>query len=320
MASKDYCPVPPLVFTGENYQSWVVKMTAYLQSWDLWEVEDEDLEIDQLPDNQTMQQIKTHKEKTTKKFKAKTCLYSAVSESLFTRIMNLETAFHIWKCLKTEFQGIAHTKSMCILNLRRALELQKMKDSATVKEYVDRLLDIINKLKLLGENIPDSRIVEKILVTLPERFEAKIYALKEVRDLAEISLAKLLNALHAQEQRRQIREDGSIEGAMQAKLQLKDSWKNKKKKGNKSKDNPGVGVGSISFLGASNNGATGNKGRKYHPCQHCGRTNHPHFRCWSRPDAKCNTRNQMGHIDKICKNKGKQIVNEAQAVNQEEEE
>ncbi|XP_021609063.1 uncharacterized protein LOC110612592 [Manihot esculenta] len=202
MASKDYCPVPPPVFTGENYQSWAVKMTAYLQAWDLWEAVAEDLEIDQLPENPTMQQIKTHKEKTTKKFKAKTCLYLAVSESLFTRIMNLETAFHIWQYLKTEFQGNARTKSVCILNLRRELELQKMKDSETVKEYVDRLLDIINKLRLL------------------ERFEAKISALEEVRDLTEISLAKLLNALHAQEQRRQIIEDGSIEVNQEEEEQL----------------------------------------------------------------------------------------------------
>ncbi|KAG8661848.1 hypothetical protein MANES_01G044850v8 [Manihot esculenta] len=276
-------------------------MTAYLQAWDLWEAVAEDLEIDQLSENPTMQ------------------------------IMNLETAFHIWQYLKTKFQGNARTKSMRILNIRRELkgeeclwpiqgahypfpqsmwDLTKMKDFETVKEYVDRLLDIINKLRLLGEKIPDGKIVEKILVTLPERLEAKISALEEVHDLTKIFLAELLNALHAQEQRRQIGEDGSIESAMQAKLQLKDSWKNKKKKGKEEQRQSSC----------SNNGATSNKGRNYHPCQHCGRTNHPYFRCWNRPDAKCNTCNQMGHIDKICKNKGNQVVNEAQAVNQEEEE
>ena len=52
---------------------------------------------------------------------------------------------------------------MRILNLRKEFELQKMKDFELIKEYVDndRLMEIVNKLRLLGETMPDSRVVEK---------------------------------------------------------------------------------------------------------------------------------------------------------------
>lgn len=50
---------------------------------------------------------------------------------------------------------------MKVLNLVREFELQKMKESETIKEYSDRLLSIANKVRLFGTEFPDSRIVEK---------------------------------------------------------------------------------------------------------------------------------------------------------------
>jgi hypothetical protein len=63
---------------------------------------------------------------------------------------------------------------MQVLNLIREFEMQRMKELETIKDYFDRLLDIVNKVRLLGTNFSDSRIVQKILVTVPEKFEATI--------------------------------------------------------------------------------------------------------------------------------------------------
>jgi len=45
-----------------------------------------------------------------------------------------------------------------------------MKETETIKEYFDRLSIVVNKIRLLREDLPDSRIVEKVLVSLTERF------------------------------------------------------------------------------------------------------------------------------------------------------
>jgi len=74
----------------------------------------------------------------------------------------------------------------------------RMKEAETIKEYFDRLLAVVNKIRLLREDLPDRMIVEKVLASLPERFEAKISSLEDSRDLTMISLIELMNSLQIQ--------------------------------------------------------------------------------------------------------------------------
>ena len=55
----------------------------------------------------------------------------------------------------------------------------------SVKEYTNILLGIANKVRLLEFEFKDSRIVEKILVTVPERYEATSLPLKTSRTYQE---------------------------------------------------------------------------------------------------------------------------------------
>ncbi|XP_017604652.1 uncharacterized protein LOC108451477 [Gossypium arboreum] len=92
-----------------------------------------------------------------------------------------------------------------------------MKEEETMKQYSDRIMVVVNSIRLLGEQFSKARIVEKVLSTLPERYEAKISSLEDSRDLASISLTELINALYAQEQRRARRMEEHQEGAFQVK-------------------------------------------------------------------------------------------------------
>ena len=113
-----------------------------------------------------------------------------------------------------------------MLKLVYGFKLQTMKETETMKEYSDRLLSITNQIRLLGSSLEDSRIVEKFLVTVPERFEATITILENTKDLSKITLAKLLSALQVQEQRHVMRQKRAIERALAIKYQ--DDEKNKK--------------------------------------------------------------------------------------------
>ncbi|KAJ8620273.1 hypothetical protein MRB53_028802 [Persea americana] len=132
--------------------------------------------------------------------------------------MTLKTAKGIWDFLKEEYEGNERVKGMQVLNMIREFEMQRMKESETIKDYSDRLLDIdiVNKVRLLGADFSDSRIVQKILVTVPEKFEATISSIENSKDVSSITLAELLNALQAQEQRKLMRQERSVEGAFQA--------------------------------------------------------------------------------------------------------
>ncbi|XP_020239353.1 serine/threonine-protein kinase Nek5-like [Cajanus cajan] len=55
------------------------------------------------------------------------------------------------------------------------------------------------------------------MVSVPERFEAKISAIEESCDLQTLTITELTSKLHAQEQRVSIRSDEVVEGAFRAK-------------------------------------------------------------------------------------------------------
>ena len=224
-AEASFSQIAPPIFDGESYQLWAVKMETYLEPFDLWEAIEEDYEAHLFPTNPIMAQIRNHRERKTKKSKAKACLFAVVSTTIFTRIMSLKLAKDVWDYLKKEYAGDERIHGMQSLNLIREFELQRMKESDTIKEYSDRLLGIVNRVRLLGKSFTHSRIVEKILVTVPKKYEASITILENTKDLSNITLAKRLNALQVQEQRRLMRQDRVTEGDLQAKYPDSDKKK-----------------------------------------------------------------------------------------------
>ncbi|WJZ82104.1 hypothetical protein VitviT2T_001894 [Vitis vinifera] len=115
--------------------------------------------------------------------------------------MDLETPKQVWDKLQGEFEGSDKVKTVRLLTLKREFELMKMKDNESVKDYSSKLMDVVNQMRFLGEAFTDQKVVEKIMVSVPQKFEAKISAIEESCDLQSLTIAELTNKLHAQEQR-----------------------------------------------------------------------------------------------------------------------
>ena len=92
-AEASFSHITSSIFDEENYQLWAMKIKTYLEALDLQEAIEEDFDVPLLPNNPTMTQIKTHKERKTKKSKAKAkeCLFVVVSTIIFTRIMSFKS-------------------------------------------------------------------------------------------------------------------------------------------------------------------------------------------------------------------------------------
>nr|CAN76244.1 hypothetical protein VITISV_023380 [Vitis vinifera] len=272
--------VAPSVLDGDNYETWAVRMTAV----------EENYEVPPLGANPTVAQMKLHKERRTRKAKAKACLFAAVSPSIFIKIMKIDSAAEIWEYLKEEYKGDERIKNMQVMNLIREFEMKKMRESDAVKDYAAQLLSIADKVRLLGKEFSNEKIVQKILVTLPEKYEATISSLENSKDLSTISLTELLHSLEAVEQRRLMRQGDTAEGAFQARMQKNACHKNGKVNNNKS---------------CGNNQKNG----VFPPCPHCKKTNHSPQKCWWRPDVKCNKCGKQGHVERICKNQQQEETN-----------
>ncbi|WJZ92852.1 hypothetical protein VitviT2T_011827 [Vitis vinifera] len=192
-----------------------------------------------------------------------------------------------------EFEGSERVKTVRLLTLKREFELMKMKDDESVKDYSGRLMDVVNQMRLLGEAFTDQKVVEKIMVSVPQKFEAKISAIEESCDLQTLTIVELTSKLHAQEQRVLMRGDKATEGAFQANHKGKNSGNLQGKKF--FKNNKGK------VEGFSRKG-------KFPSCFHCRRTNHAEKDCWNKgkPLFNCNFCNKLCHSEKYCRAKKKQ--------------
>ncbi|XP_047336409.1 uncharacterized protein LOC124939981 [Impatiens glandulifera] len=196
---KSFTSLSPPVFNGNNYHVWAARMEAHLEANDLWEAVEEEYVVPELQANPTLVRMKNHKEKKTRKSKARATLFVAMSSEIFIRIITIKSAFKVWNFLKEEYEGNEKIKGMQVLNLIRELEMVKMKDSDTIKKYSNILITIVNRVRLLGTKFSDSRLVQNVLVTVPERFEATISSLENTKDMLKVSLIEILSAFEAQE-------------------------------------------------------------------------------------------------------------------------
>ncbi|XP_026451663.1 uncharacterized protein LOC113351987 [Papaver somniferum] len=114
-------------------------------------------------------------------------------------------------------------------------------------------------MKVNGDTIEDSAIVEKILRSLPEKFESKVTAIEECNTAATMTLNELLGLLQAYEQR--LLEKTAAAKTVEEALQSQVRWTNNQ--GNSSfggRSNNGSYQRRYNFGGRSNNG--GYEGRK----------------------------------------------------------
>ncbi|PHU30935.1 hypothetical protein BC332_03028 [Capsicum chinense] len=164
MASNNFSIPSPPIFAGENYPIWAIKMRTYFRAYDLWQVVEVQGEVNPLPDNPTMAQIKNHREEVAKNFKALSCIQSALSKVIFARVMASEIAKKAWDKLIEEFYESDKIRQIKVITLRREFEILRMKDSETIEEFSNKLMKVVNQIRLMGEDITDSRIAEKVLL------------------------------------------------------------------------------------------------------------------------------------------------------------
>ncbi|GJS67752.1 retrovirus-related pol polyprotein from transposon TNT 1-94 [Tanacetum coccineum] len=169
------------VFSGTHYHIWAVKMKTYLKSQGLWKVVKTDESTLALGENPTVAQLRTYDTVSLKKDNVLICLHSSIADQIFTSIMDLETSKAI------------------------------MKDEELVKDYSARMMDVVNQMRLHGEVMKDQKVVEKMMISVPPKFEAKISAIEESCDLDTLTVSGLTSKLQAQEQRISIRSEEKVE-------------------------------------------------------------------------------------------------------------
>ena len=114
------------------------------------------------------------REQRKKDVKALFFIHQAMHESILPIIAAKTNAKEAWDTLETAYQGLDKVKTSKLQILRKYFESLSMKDSENVDTFYTRFVGLINQLKSHGEPVSDQRVVEKILRSLPPRFESLV--------------------------------------------------------------------------------------------------------------------------------------------------
>ena len=97
--------------------------------------------------------------------------------------------------METIYEGTKKVKDTKLQMLTTQFEELKMSEDESFDSFYSKLNEVVNGKFNLGEKTEDSKVVRKILQSLPESFRAKVTAIEESKDLNEIKVQELVGSL-----------------------------------------------------------------------------------------------------------------------------
>src|SRR3954462_15703625 len=194
----------PPVFDGENFEYWKDKLESYFLGLDgdLW-----DLLMDgyKHPVNASGVKLTRHEMNDDQKklfrnhHKCRTVLLNAISHVEYEKISNRETAYDIYESLKMTHEGNAQVKETKALALIQKYEAFKMEDDENIEKMFSRFQTLTAGLRVLDKGYTKADHVKKIIRSFPRRWGPIVTTFKIAKNLNEVSLEELINALRSHE-------------------------------------------------------------------------------------------------------------------------
>ncbi|KAM2744386.1 hypothetical protein PS2_020270 [Malus domestica] len=158
--------------------------------------------------------------------KALGIIQGAVSDQIFPRIANADSAKMAWDLLYGEYHGGDQVRSVKLQNLRREFEYTRMRDDESLTVYLTRLNDLINQMKTFGETLSNERLVQKVLISLTKMYDPICLVIENTKCLESVELQEVLAILKSQEQRFDLHSTDVTERAFSS-LTVNSKWQNR---------------------------------------------------------------------------------------------
>ena len=188
----------PPYFDGSNYAFWKVWMRAFLCSIDeaVWDA----IEIGWTrPEVAKSTWDKAALAASNANSKALNAIFCGVSLDEFHRISHITVAKEAWQILETTYEGTKKVKDMKLQMLTTRFEELRMSEDESFDSFYSKLNEVVIDKFNLGEKTEDSKVLRKILRSLPESFCAKVTVIEESKGLDEIKVQELIGSLQTYE-------------------------------------------------------------------------------------------------------------------------
>ena len=97
--------------------------------------------------------------------------------------------------METTYEGTKKVKDTKLQMLTTRFEELRMSEDESFDSFYSKLNEVVISKFNLGEKTEDSKVVRKIILSLPESFRAKVIAIEESKDLDEIKVQELIGSL-----------------------------------------------------------------------------------------------------------------------------
>ena len=163
----------PPYFDGCNYAFWKVKMRAFLCSMNetVWDVVDIGWTR---PEAAKSTWDKVGLAASNANSEALNVIFCGVSPDEFHRISHISIAKEAWQILEITYEGTKKVKDTKLQMLTTQFEELKISEDESFDSFYSKLNEVVIGKFNLGEKTEDSKIVRKILRSLPESFHAKV--------------------------------------------------------------------------------------------------------------------------------------------------
>jgi hypothetical protein len=143
-----------------------------------------------------------------------------VDESIFPRIATTTKSKDAWDALQNGYQRNDKVLTIKLQTLRRNFESLMMKERDSMHDYFSNMLGIVNQIIKFGENLSEQKVIEKILRSMPMKYDHVVAAIEESKDLSVLIVDELFSSLQSHEDMMKRYEENSIENAFHTKLQI----------------------------------------------------------------------------------------------------
>ncbi|CAN6684648.1 unnamed protein product [Malus baccata var. baccata] len=194
------------IFSGENYEFWRIKMVMIFKSLGLWNLVDKGittLDSKKKKEAEGSSDDAVDEEMTTvfmKDANALGIIQNVVSDQIFPRIANADSAKMAWDLLFGEYHGGDQVRSVKLQNLRWEFEYARMRDDESLSSYLKRLNELINQMRTFGESLSNKRLVQKVLIRLSKLYDSICLVIKNTKCLETVELQEVVAILKSQEQ------------------------------------------------------------------------------------------------------------------------
>ncbi|XP_076900887.1 uncharacterized protein LOC143555162 [Bidens hawaiensis] len=197
-ANEEHMKVP---VSDGHYEHWSEMMENLLHAKGLWKLIDPGIKEPAVGIAVSDVQKKKLEELHLVDLQVKHYLYQAIDRVTFEQIPDRSSSKAIWDSIKKRLAGNERVKRSMLQKLRRDFEILEMKNGETIPEYFGRVLTISNQMRSNGEEMTDTKIVEKILRTLSDKYMYVVVSIEESNNVEEMTIEELQSSLIVHEQK-----------------------------------------------------------------------------------------------------------------------